>query len=246
MNENLDDIAINYHLQNLPDMHIERICQEYEITWLLENISNSGRKVLDLGYGDGVNFEPLARSCELTLVEGSEELAKKARLRSAELGLNVDVHCSMFEDFKADENFDVILASHILEHVDKPVELLTHLGRLLRPGGLLIGLVPNAESLHRRLGVAMGLSKQLDDLSERDYLVGHQRVYDLLMLTSDLLQGGFAITNHRGFFAKLLANHQMLHLDTAVLLGLLKMSDDLPTELCANLGFVAKRTVDDK
>jgi hypothetical protein len=90
----------------------------------------------------------------------------------------------------------------------------------------------------------MGLSKKLDDLSERDHLVGHQRVYDLAMLGNDLESAGFVMTNHRGFFAKLLANHQMLHLDERVLLGLLKMSDDMPTELCANLGFVAKRAMD--
>jgi 2-polyprenyl-3-methyl-5-hydroxy-6-metoxy-1,4-benzoquinol methylase len=244
MSENLNNIAINYHLQNLPDMHIERICQEYEIDWLLENVKSAGRKVLDLGYGDGVNFESLARNCSLTLVEGSEELAKRATVRSSELGIDVDVHCCLFEDFSAATSFDVILASHILEHVDRPVELLSHLSHFLRPGGVLIGLVPNAESLHRRLGVAMGLSKKLDDLSERDHLVGHQRVYDLAMLDNDLESAGFVMTNHRGFFAKLLANHQMLHLDERVLLGLLKMSDDMPTELCANLGFVAKRAMD--
>jgi len=246
MSENLDNIALKYHLQNLPDMHIERICQEYEINWLLENIATAGQKVLDLGYGDGVNFEKLARNCSLTLVEGSEELSKSATLRSKELGVFADIYCCLFEDFDSVKNFDVILASHVLEHVDQPVELLTHLCQLLKPGGILIGLVPNAESLHRRLGVAMGLSKQLDDLSERDYLVGHQRVYDLVMLRNDLKQGGFVMTNHRGFFAKLLANHQMLHLEERVLLGLLKMSDDMPTELCANLGFVAKRALDVK
>ena len=244
MTDKLDDIAMEYHLQNFPDMHIERICQEYEIDWLMDNIGRSGQKVLDLGYGDGVNFETLARGCSLTLVEGSEELARKARLRSTEGGLTVDIHCCLFEEFEAARNFDVIVASHVLEHVDQPVELLAHLGQLLKPGGTLIGLVPNAESLHRRLGLAMGLSKQLDDLSERDYLVGHKRVYDMVMLKSDLKQGGFVITNHRGFFAKLLANHQMLHLEEKVLLGLLKMSDDMPTELCANLGFVAMRTID--
>lgn len=244
MNENLDNIAIDYHLQNLPDMAIERICQEYEVKWLLEKIKGVGRKVLDLGYGDGVNFEALARNCSLTLVEGSEILAKQARSRSSELGIPVDVHCCLFEDFSAVKNFDVVLASHVLEHVDTPVELLQNLSQLLRPGGVLIGLVPNAESLHRRLGVAMGLSEHLDDLSQRDLLVGHQRVYDLNMLTGDLSRAGFVIQNHRGFFIKLLANHQMLQLDVKVLLGMLKMSDDMPTELCANLGFIAKRAID--
>ncbi len=244
MNEQLNEIARSYHQKGLPDMHIEKLCQEYEINWLLSTIGASSLNILDLGFGDGINFEPLAKYHNLTLVEGSDALAKNARLRSVELGLDVKVHCGLFEEFYSETRFDLIVASHVLEHVDQPINLLTHLEQFLKPGGRLIGIVPNSESLHRRLGVAMGLHHKLDDLSERDKLVGHQRVYNLTELKNDLNNGGFAIIEHRGFFAKLLANHQMLHLDERVLGGLLSMSDNLPSDFCANIGFVAIRLKD--
>ena len=46
------------------------------------------------------------------------------------------------------------------------------------------------------------------------------------------------IESHRGFFLKVLANSQMIHLEVGVLEGLLRLSDGLPTEDCANIGFV--------
>jgi len=44
------------------------------------------------------------------------------------------------------ESFDVILASHVLEHVADPVAVVFRLHTLLKPGGRLLVLVPNAWS----------------------------------------------------------------------------------------------------
>jgi 2-polyprenyl-3-methyl-5-hydroxy-6-metoxy-1,4-benzoquinol methylase len=237
MNKNLDQIARDYHNASLPDMHIEEACQLYELDWILSYLVDSESKVLDLGFGDGINFAPLARSSQLTLVEGSLDLCEEARRQSDLLSLNVDVVHSLFEDFRSDTKFDIIVASHVLEHVDNPVALLRHLQTLLNYGGRVIGIVPNAESFHRKLGVAIGLQEELDELSQRDHLVGHQRVYSLKTLRADCKSSGMDLIEHRGFFLKVLSNSQMLHLDLRILNGLLKISDNLPTEYCANIGF---------
>ncbi len=42
-----------------------------------------------------------------------------------------------------DNTFDEILASHILEHLDKPFEIMKELHRILKPGGKLIVKVPH-------------------------------------------------------------------------------------------------------
>jgi len=239
MNERLDQIATDYHNAALSDMHIEEECQLYESTWISAHITNLSFRVLDLGYGDGVNFEAIARQCRLTLVEGSLELCAKAQKRSDSLKLDVEIVHSLFENFDTNQQFDLILVSHVLEHVDDPVGLLRHLQNFLKRDGKLVGIVPNSESFHRKLGVAMGLQQNLDDLSERDHLVGHQRVYCLGTLRRDIETSGMELIEHRGFFLKVLANSQMVHLDRNVLLGLLKISEELPTEFCANIGFVA-------
>lgn len=67
--------------------------------------------------------------------------------------------------FSADE-FDEILASHILEHLDKPFEIMKELHRILKPGGKLIVKVPHfsrgfthAEHVH---GFDITFSKYFD------------------------------------------------------------------------------------
>ena len=236
----LDQIAKNYHQSQMPDMHIERICQEYEIEWILGELRKVGRTVLDLGYGDGLFFPKLATESDLTVIEGSKSLVEKARAFAATNGLSAQVEHCLFENFETEKRFDVILASHVLEHVDNPVKLMLKLKMLLKPGGIIIGIVPNAESFHRKLGLVMGINRKLDELSPRDMMVGHQRVYSLMSLISDLSAAGFRLTNHRGFFVKVLANSQMIHLEEAVVLGMLQLSDGMPTEMCANIGFIGK------
>jgi SAM-dependent methyltransferase len=48
------------------------------------------------------------------------------------------------------EYFDVIIARHVLEHLREPGEVLRRCGRVLRPGGLLLFVVPHTDSLARR------------------------------------------------------------------------------------------------
>ena len=49
--------------------------------------------------------------------------------------------------------FDVVTLSHVIEHVHDPLDLLSRCRTLLRPGGRLVIVTPNAQSwLHRRYG----------------------------------------------------------------------------------------------
>jgi 2-polyprenyl-3-methyl-5-hydroxy-6-metoxy-1,4-benzoquinol methylase len=147
----------------------------------------------------------------------------------------------MFETFVPDEPYDAVLALHVLEHVDQPQDLLQHITTWVKPGGLVLAVTPNARSLHRMLGLAMGLQERLDDLSERDKLVGHQRVYDLAGLSSELEQAGLEIVSDFGYFVKCLSNSQMLGWSRAVLDGLNAISTQVPADICANIGVVARR-----
>ena len=58
-----------------------------------------------------------------------------------------------------------------------PVGVMRRIASWLLPGGRLHVVVPNSASLHRLLGVEMGILSAPDDLSERDKAYGHRRVY---------------------------------------------------------------------
>jgi 2-polyprenyl-3-methyl-5-hydroxy-6-metoxy-1,4-benzoquinol methylase len=84
----------------------------------------------DLGWEvEGIDFDPMA-------VDGARR----------QYGL--EMKHGLFED--ADyplDHFDAVAMSHVIEHVSDPLVLLAKCRRVLRPGGRLVLLTPNIESL---------------------------------------------------------------------------------------------------
>lgn len=57
----------------------------------------------------------------------------------------------------APESFDMVMAHNVLEHLhNSPRDLMIELMSLLKPGGLLFTLVPNAVNLRKRVSVLFG------------------------------------------------------------------------------------------
>jgi 2-polyprenyl-3-methyl-5-hydroxy-6-metoxy-1,4-benzoquinol methylase len=66
----------------------------------------------------------------------------------------IPVHLGPLETIEPDE-YDVVILSHVIEHVHDPVATLTACHRLLKKNGLLIVLTPNAASYgHGKFGAA--------------------------------------------------------------------------------------------
>lgn len=78
-------------------------------------------------------------------IEPSKKASDLARLS----GLDIISH--EFEEVNIDEQFDVICASHILEHVADPRIFLTKVKQLLKSDGLLLLDLPNFSSMSAKL-----------------------------------------------------------------------------------------------
>jgi hypothetical protein len=126
--------------------------------------------------------------------------------------------------------------------VDNPVELMIRIGSWISKNGELIIIVPNSQSIHRRLALEAGLINALDDLSARDKMVGHLRVYDLNMLKKHLQSAGFEIVESTGLFLKPFSNSQLLHLDRKIIDAMNTISVNFPAEFGANLLIRAKKS----
>ena len=77
-------------------------------------------------------------------------------------------------------------------------------------------MVPNAGSLHRRVGQKMGVLGALTDLNETDHKQGHRRVYTVATLLADIAGAGLAVETQGTFMLKPLSNAQMDGLDRSI------------------------------
>jgi len=90
----------------------------------------------------------------------------------------------------------------ILEHVDDPGLILRRFRANLRPGGSLYVAVPNAKSLNRRLGLAMGKIADIYELNANDHALGHQRQFCRDTLKALLQAEGYRVTWEEGIYLK--------------------------------------------
>lgn len=106
-------------------------------------------RILDVGCGSGDFLANInSRVFEKYGVEVNPDGYEKCRQR------NLKVFNGELKEagFKA-EYFDVITMWHVLEHVDKPGDLLMEARRILKNGGVLMIAAPNTDSLGFRLGL---------------------------------------------------------------------------------------------
>lgn len=234
MSKILDRIADNFSEED----GFERIITSYKIAEILR--FTKGARVLDLGCGVGLITEELAKKHKaVTGVDGSENKIRKARRDTKQK--NIKFIYSMFQDFHPEIKYDCVILSNVLEHVTDPVELLKNIYSWLKDGGRVIATVPNSDSLHKRIGLAMGKIRDLKQLTISDKAKGHLRIYDREKLISDLKSAKFSIFYIGGIFFKPLSSAQMLKLkDKKLYDALFSLRKDFP-DLCSSFIIVGDK-----
>lgn len=215
----------------LPDQWIEDMMQEIEARWLIEQTQGCA-SVLELGFGSGIVTKALANAGRrVTVVDGSAELIAECSTIPCVVSVR-----SMFEDYEPKENFDCVIASFILEHVEDPVALLKRVRGWTEK---LIVVIGNAESWHRRIAVQMGLQARLDSLSERDRIVGHHRVYDEAGIVGELVKAGWhPKVPYKGLMFKPLPNSMLAQLDRNLIRAMCEV--EVFSTMAANVGIVCR------
>jgi len=94
--------------------------------------------MLDAGCGTGLNLAGMpAGSVGIDLNPRNLELVR--RRLPHQVAVEGDIEDMPFED----ESFGTVVCTEVLEHVPYPEKALSEIGRVLRPGGVLIGSVPS-------------------------------------------------------------------------------------------------------
>lgn len=220
-----------------PDLVVDRIdayCANLDVKKVLSFVK--GNLVLEMGAGSGYYTEECIKTFGHSyIVDASSKLLIEAKNKYLN---SVTCFESYFEEFTPPDNlkFNAILATHVFEHFEDTVLVLKKAINWLAPHGRIIITVPNAESIHRKLAVKMGLQKSIYDLSARDKEVGHVRVYDLDKLKEHVSQaGGYKIVLESGLFLKTVHLGLMKDYSDDLLKALFDISEEIPSRLLANI-----------
>jgi SAM-dependent methyltransferase len=191
--------------------------------------STGEEAVLDLGLGHGKTteyFENFFKDYEV--IEGSLLFIDKFQRDHPNSNITF-INC-YFEDFPGNKKWDLIIMGYILEHVEDPNVILRKYRELLKPGGTIFIVVPNAESLHRRFGHEAGLLDDMDTLSADDLGFGHKRYFTVKSLSDLVESNNYKINRIEGIFLKPITSQQMkdLQLSSEILQGMLKVGIHYP------------------
>ena len=184
-----------------------------------------GPKVLEMSYNDrGWTDALLDRGFDLTVIEGARYNVEYAR---AKYGDRLDIIEVLFEEFETADRYNSIIMSCIIEHVADPGLVLRRAASWLADDGVIILVVPNRLSLHRRVGLRCGLLTSMDELSEQDLSVGHRRLYTVESLAQEIEAAGLCTPSIDGIFLKPLSSSQMMDWPDSLLNAFDEMAGEL-------------------
>lgn len=107
-------------------------------------IDLKNKKVLDIGFGSGDMLFIFDNSCELYGVEISENAVKRCSIKARMLKYKHDFRVldlsTKLPPWK--EKFDVIICSHVLEHIPNDKEVIKYIAEHLNNSGIAIIAIP--------------------------------------------------------------------------------------------------------
>ena len=121
------------------------------------------RRILDVGAGTGSNLcalkqlHPQAQTAAITCSDNEAAQLEQHANQTFVADLNQLTNSGAWQTIGLGENyFDLILLSHVLEHLQEPAKVLDSISSLLAPNGLLLIALPNICHWRTRLQIATG------------------------------------------------------------------------------------------
>jgi len=148
----------------------------------------SGLTIADLGCGNGYLASVLAgMGHKVFAVDSSREGIDIARTAFPD----ITFHClSLYEDLKNEmnEDFDVVIASEVIEHLYDPRKFLHNAFELLKPGGTLILSTPYHGYLKN---LALAISGKMDKHFTAEWDCGHIKFFSVKSLSRMVREYGY-------------------------------------------------------
>jgi 2-polyprenyl-3-methyl-5-hydroxy-6-metoxy-1,4-benzoquinol methylase len=234
MNETdrLEQISEFYtHGDRMDELGIDRQVE------IIKSYPSKGKSVIEIGCGSGYSTAQLIDTfTDYHVVEASEENCNLLRKRLGEK--TPPIGRCLFEDLIPNTKYDYIFFTHIIEHIENPVEALRKCYAMLKDDGMIFISAPNCMSLNRRIGVKIGMLDTYEKLAPKDIRVGHRRLYTVGKMKEHCELAGLKIIDMKGIYLKPLSEIQMYEMDSEVVKALHYIGEEIP-EYCATIMAIA-------
>ena len=141
-NPQRDYVSVIYNEENRPfTQYPDRLTRYLSSKYKLPK----GGKILDLGCGRGEFLRGFIRCGLNGYGVDRSSMAKSICPKAEILQSNLEKESLPYKD----NNFDVVFSKSVLEHFYYPEKLVQEVYRILNPGGLVITMVPDWESVYK-------------------------------------------------------------------------------------------------
>ena len=120
-----------------------------------------GTRILEVGVGTGKNFSYYPSDAEITAVDFSNRMLKRAKDKASKQKVKVHLQQMDVQNLKfGDNTFDTVVASFVFCSVPDPVRGLMEIGRVCKPGGKVV-LLEHVLSANRIVAWLINLANPL-------------------------------------------------------------------------------------
>lgn len=150
-----------------------------------KKINKPNLKILDIGCGAGtISFYLANKGHDVLGIDISQKAINECLQSKKELGLNnLDFEQFDFPNNYPKQNFDFVIFTEVIEHLEDDSRALQVINKLLKPNGIMILSTPSDKApLHR-----MGLTKEFDKK------VGHVRRYSEKEIVDLIKENNFVV-----------------------------------------------------
>ena len=188
--------------------------ESYRLRRILELISvhnlTTTRRVLEIGPGRNSLFQFYKETWVGTILEPMPQNYQQLSKVFIEHP-NISIIDKTIEQLGKDnkQHFDLIILSSVLHEIPNYRKALEEICLLLENEGILLIVVPNAESIHRQIGVNLGIISDLFQLSSTQSKMQQGIVFSIDTLTNLVADAKFEVLQCITSFVKPLTHKQM-------------------------------------
>lgn len=194
------------------------------------------KSILEIGCGLDPLFCHVVGGQLFTIVEPSEKFYENARRLSMEKE-NITCIKGFFEEEVnkiVGKKYDMVICSGLLQEVPDPIKLINAIKLVCDKNTVVHINVANMYSVHRLLGVELGILTDIFEQSEANKRLQQNTNFDMSRLQKMVEDSGLKIAEKGSYFVKPFSNDQMetmieQHIiDDKVLEGLYNLSKHMP------------------